>query len=96
MMIKCYSMIWIVLDKRISSPEKDLLHKERIRLILESLMLLTDKSPEDAHLVKMYLDIRLAEEEGKQAKNETVEVLAGLQRAIDKNKKFHLWVNRVI
>jgi RNA polymerase sigma factor (sigma-70 family) len=38
------------------SPEKDLLHKEKIKLIHESLMLLTDKSPEDAHLVKMYLE----------------------------------------
>ncbi len=38
------------------SPEKDLLHKERIRLIHESLMLLADKSPEDAYLVKMYLE----------------------------------------
>jgi DNA-directed RNA polymerase specialized sigma24 family protein len=36
------------------SPEKDLLHKEKIKLIHESLMLLTDKSPEDAHLVKIY------------------------------------------
>ena len=38
------------------SPERDLLQKERIRLIHESLMLLTDKSPEDAHLVKMYME----------------------------------------
>jgi hypothetical protein len=34
------------------SPEKDLLHKEKIKIIHESLMLLTDKSPEDAHLVQ--------------------------------------------
>jgi len=51
---KDYDMDNFISDDQ--SPEKDLLHKERIRLIHESLMMLTDKSPEDAHLVKMYLE----------------------------------------
>jgi len=38
------------------SPEKDLIHKEKIRLIHESLLMLTDTSPSDAFLVKMHLE----------------------------------------
>jgi len=35
----------------------------------------------------MYMDIKMAEEEAEQAKDEKVEVIPGLQKAIDKGKK---------
>ena len=35
----------------------------------------------------LYMDIKMAEEEAEQAKNEKVEVLPGLQKAIDKGQK---------
>ena len=35
----------------------------------------------------LYMDIKMAEEEAEQTKDETVEVLPGLQKAIDKGKK---------
>ena len=38
------------------SPEKDLMHKQKIRLIHETLLMLTDASPSDAFLVKMHLE----------------------------------------
>ena len=38
------------------SPEKTLLDKEKIKLIHESLLLLSDTSPADAYLVKMHLE----------------------------------------
>ena len=39
------------------------------------------------HCLELYMDIRLAEEETNQVQNEKVEVLPGLQKAIDKSKK---------
>ena len=38
------------------SPEQDLMDKEKIRLIHETLLMLTDSSPTDAYLVKMHLE----------------------------------------
>jgi RNA polymerase sigma-70 factor (ECF subfamily) len=38
------------------SPEKDLMHKEKVRLIHETLLMLTDSSPTDAYLVKLHLE----------------------------------------
>jgi len=38
------------------SPEKDLMDKEKIRLINETLLMLADKSPSDAYLVKLHLE----------------------------------------
>ncbi|MBC2736544.1 MAG: RNA polymerase sigma factor [Desulfobacteraceae bacterium] len=42
-------------DEKIS-PENDLMHKEKIHLINESLLMLTEKFPTDAHIVKSYLE----------------------------------------
>ena len=38
------------------SPEKDLMEKEKIRLVHETLLMLTDSSPTDAYLVKMHME----------------------------------------
>ena len=38
------------------TPEKDLLNRERIKLVHEILMVLSESSPKDAHLVKMHLE----------------------------------------
>ncbi len=38
------------------SPEKDLMDKEKIRLINETLLMLTDESPSDAYWVKLHLE----------------------------------------
>ena len=38
------------------SPETDLMHKEKIRLIHETLLMLTESSPTDAYLVKLHLE----------------------------------------
>ncbi len=38
------------------SPEKDVMDKEKIRLIHESLLMLTESSPTDAFLVKLHLE----------------------------------------
>ena len=38
------------------SPEKDIMHKQKIELIHESLLMLTENSPSDAYLVKMHLE----------------------------------------
>ncbi len=38
------------------SPEKEIIHKEKIKLVHEALLLLVDTSPGDAFLVKMYLE----------------------------------------
>jgi len=38
------------------SPEKDLMHKEKIKVIHETLLMLSDSSASDAYLVKMHLD----------------------------------------
>jgi len=38
------------------SPEDDLMHKEKIKIIHETLVLLADTNPSDAYLVKMYLE----------------------------------------
>lgn len=38
------------------SPEKDMIHKEKIKLIHEVLLMLADTSPSDAYLVKMHLE----------------------------------------
>jgi len=38
------------------SPEKDLMHKEKIKIVHETLLILSDKSPTDAYLVKMHLE----------------------------------------
>ena len=38
------------------SPEKDMIHKEKIKLIHEALLMLADNSPSDAYLIKMYLE----------------------------------------
>jgi len=38
------------------SPEKDIIHKEKIKLVHEALLMLTDTSPGDAYLVKMNLE----------------------------------------
>jgi hypothetical protein len=39
------------------------------------------------YCLDLYMDIKMAEEEAEQAKDEKVEVLPGLQKAIDKEKK---------
>jgi len=39
------------------------------------------------YCLDLYMDIKMAEEEAEQAKDEKVEVLPGLQKAIDKGKK---------
>lgn len=38
------------------SPEKNLMHKDKIKLIHETLLMLADTSPRDAYLVKMHLE----------------------------------------
>ena len=38
------------------SPESDLMHKEKIRLVHETLLLLSESSPTDAWLVKMHME----------------------------------------
>lgn len=38
------------------SPEKDIMYKEKIKLVHEALLMLTDTSPSDAYLVKMHLE----------------------------------------
>ena len=38
------------------SPEKDMIHKEKIKLVHEVLLKLADTSPSDAYLVKMHLE----------------------------------------
>jgi len=38
------------------SPENDLLHKEKIKLVHETLLMLAESSSGDAYLVKMYLE----------------------------------------
>jgi len=38
------------------SPEKDLMHKQKIKLIHETLLMLAETSPSDAFLVKMHLE----------------------------------------
>ena len=38
------------------SPEKDMIHKEKIKLVHEALLMLADTSPSDAYLVKMHLE----------------------------------------
>jgi len=38
------------------SPEKDMIHKEKIKLVHEALLMLDDTSPGDASLVKMHLE----------------------------------------
>ncbi|VTR66061.1 RNA polymerase, sigma-24 subunit, ECF subfamily [Desulfosarcina cetonica] len=38
------------------SPEKDLMAKEKVRLVNETLLMLTDSSPTDAHLMKMHME----------------------------------------
>lgn len=47
--------------------------------------------------LELYMDIRLAEEETKKFQNEKVEVLPGLQKAIDRSKKpeVPLWAGLV-
>ena len=36
--------------------EKDLMHKEKLRLVHETLLMLTETSPTDAYLVKLHLE----------------------------------------
>jgi len=38
------------------SPEKDLMDKEKVRLVHETLLMLTENSPNDAYLVKMHME----------------------------------------
>jgi RNA polymerase sigma-70 factor (ECF subfamily) len=38
------------------SPEKDLIQKEKLRLVHETLLMLTETSPTDAYLVKLHLE----------------------------------------
>ncbi|MFH2044778.1 MAG: sigma-70 family RNA polymerase sigma factor [Pseudomonadota bacterium] len=38
------------------SPEKDMIHKEKIKLVHEALLMLVETSPGDAYLVKMHLE----------------------------------------
>lgn len=38
------------------SPENDMIHKEKIKLVHETLLMLVDTSPGDAYLVKMHLE----------------------------------------
>lgn len=38
------------------SPEKDLMAKEKVRLVRETLLMLTENSPTDAYLVKMHME----------------------------------------
>ena len=38
------------------SPEKDLMAKEKVRLVHETLLMLTDSSPTDAYLMKMHME----------------------------------------
>ena len=38
------------------SPEKEIIHKEKIKLVHEALLMLVDTSPSDAFLVKMHLE----------------------------------------
>jgi len=38
------------------SPEKDLMSKEKVRLVNETILMLTDSSPTDAYLVKMHME----------------------------------------
>ena len=38
------------------APEKDMIHKEKIKLVHEALLMLVDTSPSDACLVKMHLE----------------------------------------
>lgn len=38
------------------SPEKDLMSKEKVRLVNETILMLTDSSPTDAYLVKMQME----------------------------------------
>ena len=38
------------------SPEKEIIHKEKIKLVHEALLMLVDTSPGDAFLVKMHLE----------------------------------------
>jgi len=43
-------------ESEAQSPEKSLMEKERIKLIHQALLLLSDTSPADAYLVKMHLE----------------------------------------
>ena len=38
------------------SPEKEIIHKEKIKLVHEALLMLVDTSPSDAFLIKMHLE----------------------------------------
>ena len=38
------------------SPEKDLMQKEKVKLVHETLLMLAESSPTDAYLVKMHLE----------------------------------------
>jgi DNA-directed RNA polymerase specialized sigma24 family protein len=38
------------------SPENDLMHKEKLRLVHETLLMLAETSPTDAYLVKLHLE----------------------------------------
>lgn len=38
------------------TPEKDLMHKEKIKLVHQTLLMLSESSPTDAYLVKMHLE----------------------------------------
>jgi RNA polymerase sigma factor (sigma-70 family) len=44
------------LEDENSSPEIDLIAKEKVRLVHETLLMLTDSSPKDAYLIKMQME----------------------------------------